>query len=271
MEYLPPILLFALLAVFAGAVLTFLSQKFPGETADDVNAVRDALPGLNCGSCGFAGCDEYAKKCVTEKLAPNLCIPGGNEAAARISAVTGVPFDEVKAVVAHVRCQGNYNATRDKYDYRGVLSCAASSLYYGGRSSCSDGCLGFGDCAAVCPNGALSVNNGVAVVDRSRCSGCLLCARFCPKGLITGIPKDAVVIVSCVSKATGKNTRITCQNGCIGCRLCVKKCESGAITVTDNHAAIDTEKCTGCEKCVNVCPVGCITYADGRLSLRNYQ
>lgn len=268
MQYLIPVLIFAVLALFAGSVLTFLSFKFPGETTDDVNAVRDALPGLNCGSCGFAGCDEYAKKCVFEKLPPNLCTPGGNQAAQKISSVTGVPFDEVKAVVAHVLCRGDYDATRDKYDYRGALSCAASSMFYGGRSTCRDGCLGFGDCVEVCPSGAISVKNGVALVDRERCTGCLLCAKFCPKGLIVGIPADIPVVVSCISRAVGRETRLTCENGCIGCRLCVKSCESGAVTVTENHASVDAAKCTGCEKCAEICPVGCITFTDGRIIVR---
>lgn len=265
MEYLIPILIFAALAIFAGAVLTFLSFKFPSETTDDVNAVRDALPGLNCGSCGFAGCDEYAKKCVSDKLAPNLCTPGGNEAAAKIAKITGVPFDEVKSVKAHVICRGDYNATHDKYDYRGALSCAASSLFYGGRSSCRDGCLGFGDCAEVCPSDAIKVRNGVAVVDREKCTGCLMCAKVCPKKLIVPIAEDQPMIVSCISKANGKETRLTCQHGCIGCKLCVRNCPKGAITVTDFHAAIDPALCDGCAKCAENCPVGCITALNGKI------
>ncbi len=259
MEYWLPILLFVVLALVAGALLTFLSFKFPSGTTDDVNAVRDALPGLNCGSCGFAGCDEYAKKCVSEKLAPNLCVPGGNEVAAKISAVTGVPFEEVKSVVAHVRCRGNYDVTQDKYDYRGVLSCAASSLFYGGRSSCRDGCLGFGDCAEACPSGAIRVDNGVAVVDRSLCTGCLICTRICPKHIIVGIPRDAAVVVSCSSNLSGKHTRQICRNGCIACRMCERNCETGAIKVNSNHAAIDQTLCTGCGKCAEKCPVKVIT------------
>lgn len=265
MEFLVSVFIFGLLAILAGAILTFLSFKFPSETSEEFDAVREALPGLNCGTCGFAGCDEYAKKCVTEKIASNLCIPGGNETAAKISAVTGVAFDEVKMVKAHVLCRGDYNATHDKYDYRGSLSCAASNMFYGGRSSCRDGCLGFGDCVAVCPSDAISVQNGVAVVNKAKCTGCLMCAKACPKHLIVPLTEETEMVVSCVSKANGKETRLTCQHGCIGCRLCIRTCVKGAVTVVDFHANIDPELCDGCAKCAENCPVGCITVLNGKV------
>jgi electron transport complex protein RnfB len=258
MSYLLPIILFLALAVFSGGILTFLSVKFPGEASQIEIEVRNALPGLNCGVCGFAGCDEYASKAAKDKIAPNLCVPGGEKAALAISAITGVPFDSVKEVVAHVNCNGNYSATTDKYNYRGVLSCAASSLFFGGRSSCRDGCLGFGDCAEVCPSGAIKVLNGCAFVDEDICSGCMLCVKICPKNIIKPKPRYSPVSVSCSSKLTGKEARITCKNGCIACMRCEKTCEFNAIKITENRPKIDYDLCTDCGKCVEVCPVGCI-------------
>jgi len=267
MNFLLPIILFLALAVIAGGILTYLSLKFPGEATESEIDVRNALPGLNCGMCGFAGCDEYAKKAVNDKIAPNLCVPGGEKTAAAISAITGVPYDSVKEVVAFVHCNGNYNATKDKYNYRGVLSCAASSLFYGGRSSCSDGCLGFGDCESVCPTGAIKVVNGCARVNDSICTGCMLCTKVCPKHIISPKPKGAPVSVACSSKLLGKQTRLTCKNGCIACKRCEKVCEFGAIKVTDNFAKIDYNLCTNCGKCAESCPVGCIV--DSRMPEEN--
>lgn len=258
MEYALPIILFTVLAVVAGAVLTYLSHKFPGESTDTELKVREALPGLNCGMCGFAGCDEYAKKAATGNIAPNMCVPGGAKTAAAVSAVTGVAYDAVVEMAAYVRCRGNYNATRDKYDYRGVQTCAASAQFYGGRSSCRDGCLGFGDCAAVCPNGAITVENGCASIDRTKCTGCLLCSRACPKKLIIGVPRTAKVAVTCHSRTAAKETRQTCTNGCIACRRCEKACPNGAITVNENFAEIDYTKCSSCGKCAEVCAFGVI-------------
>jgi electron transport complex protein RnfB len=267
MSFYLPIILFVALAVLSGGILTFLSIKFPGEASDIEISVRNALPGLNCGMCGFAGCDEYATKAAKDKIAPNLCVPGGAKAAAAISELTGVPYDSVKEVVAFVHCNGNYSATTDKYNYRGVLSCAASSLFYGGRSSCRDGCLGFGDCAEVCPSGALSVTNGCAHVDEALCSGCMLCTKICPKHIIVPKPKYAPVAVTCSSKLLGKDIRLVCKNGCIACKRCEKSCESGAVKVMDNFAKIDYSLCTNCGKCAEVCPVGCIKDARKTLTV----
>lgn len=263
MEYVLPLILFAGLAVFAGVLLTYLSHKFPGQATDDELNVREALPGLNCGLCGFAGCDEYAKKAALDKIAPNLCVPGGAAVAAAVSAVTGVAFDAVDERVAYVACRGRYDVTSDKYNYRGVLSCAASAQFYGGRSSCRDGCLGFGDCVKACQYGAISVVNGCAVADEDQCAGCMLCAKACPKHMIASKPKGAAVFVACSSKASGKDTRQTCKNGCIACKKCEKTCEAGAITVVGNTAQIDYTRCTGCGKCAAACPVGCIQLHEG--------
>lgn len=49
---------------------------------------------------------------------------------------------------------GNYDCTSDKMRYDGIDSCAASTLLAGGISSCRYGCMGMGDCAAVCEYGA---------------------------------------------------------------------------------------------------------------------
>lgn len=258
MSYLLPIILFLALAAFSGGILTFLSIKFPGEASESEIDVRKALPGLNCGVCGFAGCDEYAVKAVEDKIAPNLCVPGGEKAALAISAITGVSFDCVKEIVAHVNCNGNINATTDKYNYRGVLSCAASSLFYGGKGSCADACLGFGDCAEECPSGAIKIINGCAVIDENICAGCMLCVKICPKNIITPKSKYCSVAVSCSSKMSARETRATCKNGCIACKRCEKTCKYDAIKVIDNCAVIDYDLCTGCGECAEVCPVGCI-------------
>jgi len=44
-----------------GAGLAYASQKFAVEVDPRSIAIRDALPGANCGGCGFPGCDGFAK------------------------------------------------------------------------------------------------------------------------------------------------------------------------------------------------------------------
>lgn len=46
-------------------------------------------------------------------------------------------------------------------------------------------CTGCGACLGACPDGAVRLEDGVAVIDASRCLGCGLCAADCPAGAIT--------------------------------------------------------------------------------------
>ena len=143
-------------------------------------------------------------------------------------------------------------------EYEGVPTCQAVSMMYAGDSACAYGCLGYGDCAAACPEHAISICNGLATVNDALCVGCGICAKACPKGVIAIVPADQSHHVLCVNKDKGAQTRLVCKTGCIGCMKCQKTCEFGAITVTDNHASIDYSKCTGCGKCAGVCPVKAI-------------
>ena len=136
-------------------------------------AIRNELPGANCGACGYASCDSYAEALNNDPAVPNnLCIPGGNGAASAISKVLGEEFEEVEKIVAVVRCQGNSNNTSDKMDYRGPRTCADSKRFYGGSPSCSYGCIGLGDCKAVCAYDAICVENGLAYIDKIGRASC---------------------------------------------------------------------------------------------------
>ena len=50
------------------------------------------------------------------------------------------------------------------------------------------GCMGFGDCEAVCPVNAITIEKSLARVDSVACIGCGMCARTCPTGVITTLP-----------------------------------------------------------------------------------
>ncbi len=54
-------------------------------------------------------------------------------------------------------------------------------------------CIGCGACAAVCEQKALSVQNGVAVIDRAKCIACGNCAKACPTEALVTIGKDMTV------------------------------------------------------------------------------
>ena len=170
----------------------------------------------------------------------------------------GVEVGDVAARVAVVHCLGDCGVTEDKVDYRGMESCAAAEMIFGGKGKCGYGCLGLGDCAKACPEEAICIRNGIAHVYTPDCIGCGICAKTCPNHLISLHKAQKTTVVTCSNKDKGALTRKACSNGCIGCKRCEKACEYDAVKVKDNLAVIDYEKCTSCGACAEVCTTKCI-------------
>lgn len=258
-QYLYPILFFLGLGAAAGVLLTVASKLLFVKTDETVEKITEALPGANCGGCGYSGCEGYANAVAKGEAAANLCKPGGSEVTKKVSAIMGVEAVEAERVVAFVRCNGNCDATEEKFTYIGTKTCTAIEKFYNGKGKCQSGCHGMGDCAAVCDRNCISVRNGVAVVNPANCAGCGKCVKACPNHLIVLVKESQQVMVRCYSADVGKVTRTVCKNGCIACGICAKKCPEGAIAINNNHAEIDTSKCTNCRTCMQACPVKCIT------------
>ncbi len=246
------------LALLLGVLLAVVSHFFYVEENKMAKELRAALPGINCGACGFRGCDDYAAAMAEGKAKPSLCIPGAESTAHALAALLGVEVEEPKDVVAFVHCNGHCEATDRRAAYEGVQSCAAAAALFGGPDACLFGCLDLGDCATACPAAAICLDDGIAHVDTTACLGCGLCVDTCPKHIISLVPQEARAVVMCNNRDRGADARRVCKNACIACRKCEKACPHGAITVEDNLARIDYEKCTGCGACVEVCPTGCL-------------
>ena len=60
MNILIALLVAVVIGLLAGVMLALASHFFKVEENETVKAVRECLPGANCGACGFAGCDAYA-------------------------------------------------------------------------------------------------------------------------------------------------------------------------------------------------------------------
>lgn len=251
------ILMFAI-ALIAGVLLSAFSHFFAVAENPTKTRIRECLPGINCGACGYKGCDDYAEALASGGVNPSLCIPGAQSTADGIAEILGIEPEPLKSVVAFVACNGNCEATFAKATYEGVASCKAASMLFGGDKSCSYGCLGFGDCANACPSNAICVIDGIAHVNPSRCMGCGLCSSICPKHIISMVPQTADTVVMCSSNQKGADARKACKNACIGCKKCEKTCASGAITVKNDLAVIDYAKCNGCGECVKACPTACL-------------
>lgn len=245
-------------------ILFFASKRFEVKEDPRIGQVQEALPGANCGGCGYPGCGGFASACVkADSLDGLLCPVGGAPVMANIASILGLEAAESEPKVAVVRCNGNCDARPKVNQYDGATSCAIASNLYGGESDCSFGCLGLGDCVAACSFDAIHINpeTGLPEVDEDLCTACGGCVKACPKSIIElrkKGPKSRRVFVSCMNKDKGGIAKKACLNACIGCSLCLKECNFGAITVENNLSYIDPVKCRLCRKCVSVCPTGAI-------------
>ncbi|MCL2633249.1 MAG: RnfABCDGE type electron transport complex subunit B [Oscillospiraceae bacterium] len=249
------IVFFIIISFASGIILTVAGKVLEVKIDDRVERLNECLPGINCGACGYSGCERYAVAVIAGEAEPNQCKPGGEECVEKISKVLGVEVKAAEPDVAFVHCSGSCSV---KYDYRGTVSCRASELYYNGMEECRFGCAGLGDCVYVCPEEAIVIKDNLAVVIPSKCNACGLCVKACPKKIITIQKARQSVHVMCGSKDIGKITKAACKSGCLGCRICEKKCPKEAIIVRDNCAVINGELCDNCTLCVSVCPTKCI-------------
>jgi Na+-translocating ferredoxin:NAD+ oxidoreductase RNF subunit RnfB len=226
------------------------------ESDPRIAQLRDLLPGVNCGACGFPGCDGYAAALASGEVELTRCAPGGQATAAKLAALMGGTAD-VQAVVAVVACRGSKDLAPLKGVYTGLPSCRGAKISAGGTKLCSWGCLGFGDCTAVCPFDAIHMEaDGLPHVDYDKCTGCKKCIAECPQQIIREVPKDRRgSMVSCSNRNPVRGMiRRTCKIGCIKCGLCVKHCPEQCIVMENGIPAVDYAKCSSCGTCASKCP-----------------
>lgn len=251
------------LAAGFGAVLAYASRVFAVHRDPRVERVVEALPGANCGACGFPGCQGFAEALVKGATPEGVfCPPGGNETMVKIAEIMGKAHAQVVPKVAVVYCAGGRSNSVQRVRYEGLEDCRAAMLVGGSPKACVFGCLGFGTCRAVCPFGAVEIDeDGLVHIDAKRCTGCGKCVDACPVRIIRLAPRDMRVHVRCSSHDKGAAAKRVCTVACIACQLCVKKCPHGAIRMDDNLAVIDYAKCTNCGICAAVCPTKTIVDA----------
>lgn len=250
-------LVMAIIGLVLALLLYIASIYFSVEENESVKKVREVLPGLNCGACGFPGCDGYAKAIAEEGAAHNKCLPGGDKVKAKIDAVmSGASIDsdtgsiEESKKVAYVMCNGDCNLVKDKKILENMTCKEADKE----ASGCKYGCLGCGDCQKACKFDAIIIKDGLAFVYEDKCVACGACVAACPRNIIELVPLSKRIRVACSNHDLGKDVNPVCKVGCIACGMCEKQCNFDAVHVTDNLAKIDYEKCTECEACFKICP-----------------
>lgn len=245
-----------IVGILIGILLGIASEVFKVEVDEKEIQVREALPGNNCGACGYPGCDGLAKAIASGEAKVNQCPVGGQPVAAKIAVIMGV--DDVGASekkVAFVKCKGNCNYTKKLYTYSGLYDCNGAMVVPGaGGKSCEYGCMGYGSCVKACEFDSIHIVDGIALVDKEKCVACGKCVTACPKKLIDMVPYKAKTLVQCNSQDKGKTVKDKCSVGCIGCTMCVKQCQDDAIHMVGNVALVDYSKCIECGRCAMKCP-----------------
>jgi len=213
----------AVAGVILGLLIGMAAKRFEVKTDPRIEAVRAALPGANCGGCGYAGCDDFAKALVLKNEDPTKCPVSDDEQRKAVEAALGRTVELCERFVAVVFCSGSFSHSGRSAEYNGVLDCRSAAITgNGGGKACRFGCLGFGSCAKICPFNAIEMRDGLAIVHPEICKGCGKCVSICPRKLIRLVPASVKVHVYCNSLDRPQLKRRLCSMPCLSCRKCVK-------------------------------------------------
>jgi len=255
MEILIPVLTLGLLGLVFGVGLAIASKRLAVKVDPRLENIQGLLPGSNCGACGGAGCFGFAEALLSGKLPISACRVSAQATKEKIAKILGQSVGENINKIATLHCYGG-TRVKDRFIYTGIKDCVAANLVLGGQKACVFGCLGFGNCAKVCPFDAITMSEEeLPLIDQQKCKFCNKCVEACPKKILNLVAVKNKVYVACSSHDSGKDTKAVCPVGCIACRLCEKACKFDAIHILDNLAEIDYNKCTSCGECIKVCPM----------------
>jgi Na+-translocating ferredoxin:NAD+ oxidoreductase RNF subunit RnfB len=230
---LPIAFLFILVASFGSFFLSSAWER-RRKRNEAIDKLRAALPGYDCGLCGYDDCRRYARDLAEKNGDPALCSPGGESCESRLRGLLG--GERAKAKVAFVRCGGRVSLAKSLYHYDGRENCAAEAALFGGSKSCPHACLGLGSCALACSLNAISMKEGLAVIDPERCTGCGACVSVCPHDVICLVPAAAPWQVACNSRRSPEGKKEDCAAACISCGKCAALSASWEFSIVDGLA-----------------------------------
>ncbi len=230
-----------------------------------IGKVEEMLPSANCGACGHPGCRAFAEKVVNNEAPISKCTVSSADAIAQIADFLGVNAGAAEKRVARLLCAGGKNEAQNLADYRGSMrTCRGEAVVAGGPKSCSWGCIGLGDCEAVCDFGAIYMNDdGLPVVIPEKCVACNDCVEICPKGLFELMPVSQKLIVQCKSLLEGDLAESKCSVACTACGRCAADAEPGLIEMKNNLAVINYDLNHLADKeAIRRCPTNAIVWVE---------
>ncbi|MGD9602095.1 MAG: RnfABCDGE type electron transport complex subunit B [Gammaproteobacteria bacterium] len=205
----------------------------------EADALLAVLPRTDCGQCGHAGCEPFARALADGQAPPEACAPAGAYGADRLRRLLGMPRQPARAVLIDPLPRVVV-ARVDEED-----------------------CIGCTKCVDACPVDAIlgAPQQMHAVLD-TMCTGCGLCLPPCP--------------VDCIALAPPAHGRAPPPSGvadalaraapepCTACGACAPVCPEAldperlfrAVEALDLMSAevLGISRCTACGKCDPVCP-----------------
>jgi electron transport complex protein RnfB len=245
------------MAVIICYILGWANKAFHVEVDPRIDAINEALPGANCGGCGFVGCNDYAEAVVNDGAPVNKCPVGGSGCAESVASIMGIEVGESFPQRPIVHCTAKAAERKGCTEYRGEMTCKGANMV-ADVQGCTYGCLGIGDCTRACIYDAIHIIDGLSTVDYDKCIGCGACGKVCPRNIISIAPfkRSEILAVGCANKDSGKDVMSVCEVGCIGCKACARKSE--LFKIVDNLPTIDYDnwnaECSlevmeACQKC----------------------
>lgn len=233
-----------------------------------IDTVEDMLPHANCGACGKPGCRPFAEALVSGELLPGKCTVSSEEGRQAIADFLGIALGAEEKQVARLACAGGTNVAVNRAKYEGLDSCRAATLVSGGGKGCFWGCLGFGDCEAICDFDAIHMDkHGLPVVDADLCTACGDCVEVCPKDLFSLQPVSHHLWVACKNLDHGDEVLEDCLVGCTACGKCAMD-GGDLITMAFNLPVVHYNRGNQSRKAIERCPTGAIVWWDGKQALK---
>ena len=104
--------------LFVGIFLSIAGKRFAVEVDEREAEIIEALPGANCGACGYSGCAALAGAIVKGEAPVNACVVGQAPVAEAVAKIMGGEADpDAVRMVAFVHCIGDCDQTADRYEY----------------------------------------------------------------------------------------------------------------------------------------------------------
>jgi len=156
------ILILTAIGIVCGAIIYLAYVKIPHKVKglEKIEEINNCLPGMNCGACGYAGCFAYAQELAknADLITQTPCAVAmqNPEAVSCLEKALNISLDaSALSKKAVIHCSGSSEII---YNYDGIQSCKAAAQLWSGYKKCPYACLGFGDCAAACPQGGISID-----------------------------------------------------------------------------------------------------------------